>query len=328
MTWRMWHNSRGWVGILTGVLLWLSSGALLAGAAQPGEDNIEQEAEEARRALELFLREQRVLFRPGELSVELSTFYSTDTTARFAGVDLPRPFARVTTRAGFASFTARVGLLRDLEFDATIPVGVAEQEFDFGVARRRRDEQGLGDLTGSVRYELWHERGARPDVILDVTAKSGLTAVSSLLGTGFWQVGGGISLVKTLDPVVFFGRLGYAAVLERNGIAPADQVSYLLGAGFSLNDRVSLSMRVSGTEAGRIQLKGREIPGSNLDAISLQWAVTTRATRHLYIEPFVNFGLTDDATDAIVGVTFVGVGFNWPFHRPGRAPQAYREGSH
>jgi len=326
MVWRMWQKSRGWAGALVGSLLLLSSGMLIAVSAQSGEENVEQEAEETRRALELFLRQERVLFRPGEFAFELGAFYSTDTTERFIDVVSPPPLTKFTTRSGFGILAGRFGLIENLEFDVTIPFGAAEQEVDAGIARDQRDDQGLGDITGSVRYALWPERGARPDVILDVTATSGITSVETLLGTGFWQLGGGVSLVKTLDPVVFFGRLGYSAVLERDGIDPGDQFAYLLGSGFSLNDRVSLSSRVSGIVAGRTQLNGGKIPGSNVDAISMQFAVTTRVTRRIYVEPFVSFGLTEDATDAIVGVSIVGVRFS-PFRRSGREPQTYKENS-
>ena len=304
--WKIWHKSRGWVGVGVGVLLMLSSGEP---SAQPGgegeapgeEESLEQAAEEARRALDLFLRQERIIFRPGEFAFELGMFYRTDTDEEFISVGALRPLAKITNRGGFATLTARVGLLRDVQFDVTLPIGVTKQEIDLGVARFRRDEAGLGDVTGRLRYGLLAERGARPDVILDVTATSGTTSVETLLGSGFWRVGGGVSLVKTLDPVVLFGRLGYTAVLERAGRDPADQFSYLFGTGFSLTDRVSVSTRVSGIAGGRAQV--------NLDAISMQFALTTRLTRRLYIEPFVSIGLTEDATDAVVGVSLVGTRF-------------------
>jgi hypothetical protein len=312
-----WHKSRGWVGVCVGVLLMLSSSAPGAVFAQPGEEgeapgeeeSLEQAAEEARRALDLFLRQERIIFRPGEFAFELGMFYRTDTDEEVVSVGAQRPLAKITNRGGFVAFTARVGLLRDLQFDVTLPIGVAEQEIDVGVARVRRDDAGLGDVTGRLRYGLLAERGARPDVILDVTATSGTTSVETLRGSGFWRVGGGVSLVKTLDPVVFFGRLGYTAVLERGGRDPADQFSYLFGTGFSLTDRVSVSARVSGIAGGRTQVNERAIPGTSLDALSLQFAVTTRLTRRFYVEPFVSAGLTDDATDAVVGVSLVGVRF-------------------
>jgi hypothetical protein len=317
VTWRRWHKSRGWVGVCVGVLLMLSSGAPGAVFAQPGEEGAapgeeespEQAAEEARRALDLFLRQERIIFRPGEFAFELGMFYRTDTDEEFISVGALRPLAKITNRGGFATLTARVGLLRDVQFDVTLPIGVTKQEIDLGVARFRRDEAGLGDVTGRLRYGLLAERGARPDVILDVTATSGTTSVETLLGSGFWRVGGGVSLVKTLDPVVLFGRLGYTAVLERAGRDPADQFSYLFGTGFSLTDRVSVSARVSGIAGGRAQVNEQAIPGTNLDAISMQFALTTRLTRRLYVEPFVSIGLTEDATDAVVGVSLVGTRF-------------------
>ena len=122
-------------------------------------------------------------------------------------------------------------------------------------------------------------------MILDVTATSGTTSVETLLGSGFWRVGGGVTLVKTLDPVVFFGRLGYTAVLARGGRDPADQFQYLFGAGFSLTDRVSVSSRVTGIAGGRAKVSGRAIPGTSLDAISLQFALTTRLTRRSTLNP-------------------------------------------
>jgi hypothetical protein len=401
--WRMWHKSRGWVGVCVGLLLMLSSGEPRAVFAHPGEDgrgcglrgqpqrpgwvggsartrrdgraqrlpgaskttrrcrdaasrpgigrgapvsvthrtlatrdqgvvaqkvrgaavlaaqegeanveeeeSLEQAAEEARRALDLFLRQEKIIFRPGEFGFELGMFYRTGTDEEFVSVGSLRSLAKITNRAGFATLTARVGLLRDLQFDVTLPIGVAKREIDVGVARLRRDDEGLGDITGRLRYGLWAERGARPDVILDVTATSGTTSLESLLGTGFWQVGGGVTLVKTIDPVVLFGRLGYTAVLERNGRDPADQFSYLFGTGFSLTDRVSVNARVSGIAGGRAQVNGRAIPGTSLDVLSMQFAVTTRVTRRLYVEPFVSAGLTDDAPDAVVGVSLVGVRF-------------------
>jgi hypothetical protein len=320
ITWRVWQKSRGWVGVCVGFLLVLSSGeprAVLAQSGEEGEADVEEEsleqaAEEAKRSLDLFLRQERIIFRPGEFAFELGMFYRTDTDEEVVSVGALRTLAKVTNRAGFGTFTARVGLLRDLQFDVTLPIGAVKQEIDVGVARIRNDEEGLGDITGRLRYGLLAERGARPDVILDVTATSGMTSVQTLRGSGFWRVGGGVSLVKTLDPVVFFGRLGYTAVLERSGRDPADQFSYLFGTGFSITDRVSVSTRVSGIAGGRTQVDGRSIAGTSLDALSMQFAVTTRLTRRFYVEPFVSIGLTEDATDAVVGVSLVGVRFR-PF---------------
>ncbi len=111
--------------------------------------------------------------------------------------------------------------------------------------------------------------------------------------------GGGITLVKTLDPVVFFGRVGYT---HRFG-DPGDVFSASLGMGFSLNDRVSYNMQVLGAFVDRPDSDETALGGdSGLEIISLQFAVTVLVTRRLFVEPVVNFGLSDDAVDVIVGI--------------------------
>ena len=158
-----------------------------------------------------------------------------------------------------------------------------------------------------MRYQVWHERGSSPDVILDMRVKS-RTAGNSLLGTGTWSLGGGVTLVKTLDPVVFFGRVGYTYTFEHEGFDPGNEIAFLGGTGFSLNDRVSLNMQVNGTyNTENTTLNGRSIHGSSQESVNLQLGVTVQLTRHIFVEPLVSFGLTDDAPDVVFGFNVVGI---------------------
>jgi hypothetical protein len=165
-----------------------------------------------------------------------------------------------------------------------------------------------------------HEEGLVPETTLSLNVKSdsghagrGLApilgpsnllvlGVDPSLGTGFWNIGGSVSLVKTIDPVVLFGSLGYNAVIERNGIDPGDQIPYSLGMGFSLNDRVSFSAALNGAAIMRAKENGREITGSGRDIHSLNLAVTVQVSKGLFVEPFVNFGLSEEATDLFAGI--------------------------
>lgn len=310
LAWNAWPK-RGWGLSLAAGCLALLCGALAPVWAQPAEEgrppeaeeDREKEAEEARRALEIFLREQRVIFRQGELALELDTFYSTDTRDQFVRTASgAAALAQLTTRTVTTFLTPRIGLLDRLELDLFLPFGYAEQETDLGVTRLRREEAGLGDIAGRLRYQLWYELGARPDLIVELDVRAP-TGEEPLLGTGHWNVGGGVALVKTLDPVVFFGRLGYLVTLERAGRDPGDQLLYQVGMGYSFNDRVSYDMRVTGAVVGRTAQEGRTVPRSSLDIITLQFGVTVRATRRLFVEPVVALGLTNDAPDVIVGVS-------------------------
>jgi hypothetical protein len=139
---------------------------------------------------------------------------------------------------------------------------------------------------------------------LDVRGQS-RTGGNDLLGTGYWTVGGGITLVKTLDPVVFFGRLGYTYTLERGGLDPGNEIAFLSGTGFSLNDRVSFSMQVNGIFTGDAKLNGRTVNHSNLESFSLQLGATVQVAKYWFVEPIVSFGLSDDASDVAFGINVV-----------------------
>jgi hypothetical protein len=268
------------------------------------ERDVREEAEAAQRAMDIFLREQKVLIRRGELGLELSSFYSTDSRDQFVGSGDAVALAEVRTRLIESTLIVRYGLLDDLEVNVRVPFVWAEQEIDLGAARQRREDTGLGDIAAALRYQIWRERGATPDVVLEVETKSP-TGDEPLLGTGHWNVGGSISLVKTLDPVVMFGRLGYTLTLERDGRDPGHEVFYQLGIGYSLNERVSLSTQLIGAVVGHAEQDRRLVRRSNLDIISLQLGVTALLTRQLFVEPVVNFGLSKDAPDVIVGINLV-----------------------
>jgi outer membrane putative beta-barrel porin/alpha-amylase len=271
--------------------------------AQPAKEDrdVREEAEAAQRAMDIFLRAQKVLIRRGEVGLELNSFYSTDTREDFVNLGTTVGRAQVRTRVVESTLIARYGLLNDLEADLRVPFVYADQQIDLGVARLRQDDAGLGDVAAGLRYQVWRERPGTPDVILSVEGKS-RTGDEPLLGTGHWNVGGSIALVKTLDPVVFFGRLGYTATLERDGRDPGDEVFYQLGIGYSLNDRVSLSTQLV---VGHSKQDDTTIRRSDLDILSLQLGVTVLVTKRMFVEPVVNLGLSEDAPDVIAGINLI-----------------------
>ena len=275
-------------------------------SAQPAKDDrdVREEAEAAQRAMDIFLREQKVLIRRGEVGLELDTFYSTDTREDFVAVSGGVAQAEVRTRVAESTLILRYGLLNDLEADVRVPFVYADQKIDLGVARLTSDDAGLGDIRAGLRYQVWRETAGTPDVVLSVEGKS-RTGDEPLLGTGHWNVGGSIALVKTLDPVVFFGRLGYTWTLERDGRDPGDEVFYQLGIGYSLNDRVSLSTQLVGAVVSHTEIGNTTVRRSNLDILSLQLGVTVLVTKKLFVEPVVNFGLSEDAPDVIAGLNLI-----------------------
>lgn len=292
------------------------------------EGSRQKEAEESRTELDTFLRRQVVLFNRGELALEFNLAYSHDTTAnacfdtnlgissRCQRNSIVAP--KFITRTVDTGLLARYGLIDDLELDVGIAYGYIDQEqnftpFDVPSPVRHNTSLGVGDLGWALRYTAWPESGYIPNITLNLNAKSRTGDEDKRLGTGFWNVGGGISFLKTIDPVVFFGSIGYTAVLERQGINPGDQIPYSVGTGFSLNDRVSFLASLVGAAVRETQFNGREIPGTSRDIHTFNFSATIQLTKRLFIEPFVAIGLTEDANDFVVG-------FNVPYRFDGRFP--------
>ncbi len=274
------------------------------------EGDRKKEAEEAKRLQEFYLRNQSVFIRKGEIIAELNTSYSSDkrkdSVQLAAGLSAP---VDSTRRFFDTTLFTRFGLFTDgLEFDVIAPLfvhGQIESEV-VGVpgSQTYRQSSGVGDLAVAVRYQAWYEKGARPAVIFDVQGKSmtGGKGATTLRGTGNYHVGGGITVMKSLDPVVFFGRVGYTETIGVDGYDIGNIVDFSLGMGFSLNDRVAFNMQMVGATIGKARLQGQTIDGSSLEIMNLLFSSTILMSKQLFIEPIVGIGMTDDAFDATIGL--------------------------
>jgi hypothetical protein len=268
------------------------------------EGDREKEAQELKRLQEFYLRNQSVFIKKGEFIIEMNTFYSTDKRQEFLPV-APGVSTLFETRRRFfdAALVGRAGILTDgLELDVTFPFLVhADQETQLASGRLASSNTGIGDVGAALRYQVWYERGVRPGLIIDITGKS-RTGGDSLRGTGSANIGGGITLIKSLDPVVFFGRFGYAETLAHGGRNPGNIFEYSAGMGFALNDRVAFNIQLVGSFVGKSKFQGQTLDKSSLEIASIQFSSTILLTKKLFVEPFVSLGLTSDAFDSSVGL--------------------------
>jgi len=288
--------------------------ALTSQQQREREENRQREAEERKRLTELYLRNQSVFIRKGELMLELNTLYERNSQQNV--VPVIGGFALIPTTRRFVEniLIARYGLLTDgLELDLIAPVFVyGEQTSDFGATQTTTKNEGVGDIGGALRYEAWYERGIRPSLVLDVEGKS-QTGGSGLTGTGTWSVGGGVTLIKTIDPVVFFGRVGYIYNFPSQSRELGSIVEYRLGMGYSLNDRVSFNIQLTGAYIGPSQVSGIGISGTtggpapivfsthHIEIMNLFFTTTVLVTKNFFIEPLVGVALTDQSF-TIVGL--------------------------
>ncbi len=279
------------------------SNEVVGDETQPSQEDLALDAE---RALDQFLRGQKILFMRGELELEWSTVYSSDsgTNVRVGGLVFPE----LTSRSLVNSMLARYAWTDDLEVNLLVPLVYAESDPDSAFldisgqesAFEEQDDFGLGDIRGGVRYQLWREQDSRPDLALAFYVKS--DTGDDLQGTGNWDVGARTTFVKTMDPVVFFGGFGYTATLESDDLDRGDEVFIQFGTGFSVNDRVSYNLQVVGRAMGKAEFDGQSLDGTDREVVGLQFGTTTLARKNLFFEPFVNVGLTEDAPDVVLGI--------------------------
>ena len=283
-------------------------GSVAAIDKKEGEENRQKEAEEAKRLTELFLRNQSVFIRKGEFMVELNSFYNRNSRTTLVPIGGGVAVSQETRRFFDTAVIGRYGLLTDgLEVDLIVPAFIhAEQVSDFGVVRTSEEKDGVGDIGAAVRYQVWYERGIRPALVLDVSGKS-RTGGTGLTGTGTWNAGGGITLIKSFDPVVFFGRLGYVYNFASETRDLGNIIDYRIGMGFSLNDRVSFNIQFTGAYIQPSKVVGTGLaPGGggfgplvfstrHVEIMNLIFTTTIIVTKNFSVEPLVGVGLTDES---------------------------------
>lgn len=245
--------------------------------------------------------------------------------------------------------TIRYGLTDRLQIDANVPYLFRYSNFQSGGAGgdaaglKEADvrDDGLGDINFGASYRVLRETVNRPDIVVNARVKvptgrepfgtelilvdgsEGNLQVPERLstGTGVWSASAGISLLKTLDPMVVFGSFTYfhnfakhfddldEAVGDQPGRAKiGDAFQYGAGVAYALNERSSLSLSFTQRIVERTRLKrdGNDsysrIVGSQGNVAILNLGATFSLTQKLALLTTLGLGMTTDAPDMILSV--------------------------
>ena len=196
--------------------------------------------------------------------------------------------------------------------------------------------KGLGDVNVSVNYKILTEAPGRPDTVLTlgVTAPTGrapygikwvnvasnsqyeqfAVPTRQPTGNGLWQATFGASFVKTMDPAIVFGNIGYIHSFDRRfkdidtdpqistpgSVRLADVFYYGAGLAFAFNDRSSLSLSFSDRINGKDSLRQSSGPwtkiiGSQANAATLNFGFTYALNPHTTFVTVLGMGMTPDA---------------------------------
>jgi excisionase family DNA binding protein len=266
---------------------------------EPGEGSI-GEAPKERTAEAVFLRGQKVLLAPGEVTLDVGQFYSRSDAQQLASVGSGIGLGTVKQRAFTTFLQGRIGVLDETELFASATY--RNQDSDVLLGSRTlasSDRSEFGDVRLGLRRTLLKEGTGRPNIIatLDARIPTGDTS---------YAVGGGLALVKSIDPVVLFANANYRHTFSRDfddvtRLEPEDRLDVTLGYALALNDRLTISTSVSGVFSGVTRFPNATL--RQQDTYSLSFGLTSWLAKGLYIEPTVSFGLSGPGSSVAFGVT-------------------------
>lgn len=258
------------------------------------------EAPKERTAEEVFLRGQKVLLAPGEMSIDFGLFYSQSDSQQLTLFNGAIGLATVEQDALTTSFLFRVGVLDETELFAGTTYFHLDSDVFLG-SRKIADSgrADLGDVRLGARRTLLKEGPGRPNIIATIDGRIPT-------GDTSYAVGGGLALVKSIDPVVLFANANYRRTFSRDfrdvtRLEPEDRVDASVGYALALNDTLTLSTSISGVFIGETKFSRAEL--RQQDLYSMQFGLTTWLAKGLYIQPSVSFGLGGPGDSFAFGVT-------------------------
>lgn len=240
--------------------------------------------------------------------------------------------------------TGRWGVTDRLQLDANIPYLYRDSQFFSGgaggaavaLSEAKVDQGGLGDISVGANYQLFREMGSRPDIVLNARLKAptgkdpyGIKVITPVpgnnnlnvpqrlpTGSGIWSASVGVSALKTVDPAIVYGNIGYIHNFSQSfddistqvGVITPGEVdlgnAFTWGAGvaFALNEQMSMSFGFSQLIADATRTKPRggtftKVIGSDANAATFNFGLTYALGRRTTLVTNFGIGLTPDAPD-------------------------------
>jgi hypothetical protein len=285
-------------------------------ATRPAEIGaIEATEEEAQRALERALVQTGALLLPaGTAEIEPSfTYVRREADAPvFLIEDGQRSLAAAEVQRDelFADLTFRLGLPFDSQVELDIPYQYEDQatvtRVNFAARQEQsRDASGVGDVGLTLSKTLLRERGWRPDLIGGVRwdTDTGETNNGIFLGSGFHEISGFVTAVKTQDPLVFVGSVFYETSFEKGGVDPGDELGFSIGSLLAASPETSLRFFLNQSFAGEVAVDGRGIPGSDEDFATFTTGASSILSARVLLDLTAGIGLTEETSDYFVNVS-------------------------
>ncbi|QER40457.1 hypothetical protein F2A31_12400 [Acinetobacter suaedae] len=218
------------------------------------------------------------------------------------------------------TFTLQYGVLDNLTLSASLPFMAKKQLLDDKTAA------GLGDISFGARWEPFPLKQGRLPLIIFGSASTktgdspyeiGIDELST--GKGYYSVGGGVSTRKYIDPVVLFASVSTSYGFKESGLNqvrgsrilesfdPGLSGGFSFGFAYSFNYDVSLTMSYQqsfNTGAKFYFNNGESFKSADQSSSMLSFALGVRVSPSTIVNGTVGIGLTEDAPDVSLGLSF------------------------
>ena len=266
-----------------------------------------------------FLRGSTVLLKDGQQEFSLGFRYNRNRynyPTMFNSNDIINTTSRrIDTVLGYS-----IGLKNNLELLARAPLvythvkDVSSNEFV-----RDHEELALGDIQLGAQYLIKPQSFDWPSISWSVqlSAPTGKKLDYEYpedwknlgsTGGGSWAVSTGLDFTKMVDPIVLFGGVSLTHVNDFtvNGqeVESGKALGAYYGLGFAVNDKLSLSSRLSWNYYGNTRLDGIEMQGSDSEQIDLGLGLSYRMNPSLTVTPNLMFGLGSEASTSALSMNF------------------------
>lgn len=325
---------------------------------QIGQARASEDAERREQERALVVREHAPLFERtltfdagytysyyDRRQLALSGFIALD--AIFLGtINLDQTKATVMT----LDLSARYGLTDRLSLEASVPYVWRDTRFVSAgaggasnvISELQLHSNDLGDASLALYYQWIKESARWPDVVTSLrvraptgrdpfglkliqpdTQNSNLNIPQDLpTGTGLWSATANVSALRTYDPVILFGNLGFtwnrADDFEdispvTNQVIPArvslgNTIQLSGGIAIALNDRSAVSFSVASAFSAAThtrtpqQAEWARVPGSSVNSTALNIGASYALPSGWTINSQLAAGLTPDAPNFVFGL--------------------------
>ncbi|EKF72810.1 hypothetical protein A11A3_16832 [Alcanivorax hongdengensis A-11-3] len=211
------------------------------------------------------------------------------------------------------------GIWNNLTFNTRLPVSY---KYD---TQKDVSQAALGDVSFGLRYQPFPVEvgGVNTTLYTTLTTPTGdspyeinvNSEVSS--GSGYYSLGGGVSMSKVVDPVVLYGSLGYTTAFDITGlnqnrggsvlkeVQPGDSISFSMGLAYSLSYEVSLSCsyQQSYNFDTTFIFNDRTTQSEDSTSSVVNTSLGLRSANNRIINFSFGFGLTEDSPDVLLGLS-------------------------